>query len=207
MIAYDWNAKTKRQNSIQKRMGGKANPCQSEKGVNLIDEQKNQKEEGQFRQEKKQKERDWRDKLIVILIFVTLLSVSVAVWAVISKGNSQLPLTTSAQTNENPEKLTDSIALPQFAWLTLTAKTKKQTLTFTNPEQNFAQFRVSIVLDGETLWQSELLKPGETSETVVLSRALSAGEYEARLVYECFTNDEAQNPLNGADSPITIKVY
>ena len=188
-------------------MGGKANPCQSEKGVNLIDEQKNQKEEGQFRQEKKQKERDWRDKLIVILIFVTLLSVSVAVWAVISKGNSQLPLTTSAQTNENPEKLTDSIALPQFAWLTFTARTKKQTLTFTNPEQNFARFRVSIVLDGETLWQSELLRPGETSEAVVLSRALSTGEYEARLVYECFTNDEAQNPLNGADSPVTLKVY
>ena len=175
--------------------------------MNLIDEQNNQKEESQFRQEKKQKERDGRDKLIVILLIITLLSVSVAVWAVISKGNSQLPLTTSAQTNENPEKLTDSIALPQFAWLTLTAKTKKQTLTFTNPEQNFAQFRVSIVLDGETLWQSELLRPGETSETVVLSRALSAGEYEARLVYECFTNDEAQNPLNGADSPITIKVY
>ena len=188
--------------------GEKNNPSQSEKrGVNLIDEQNNQKEESQFRQEKKQKERDGRDKLIVILLFITLLSVSVAVWAVISKGNSQLPLTTSAQTNENPEKLTDSIALPQFAWLTFTARTKKQTLTFTNPEQNFARFRVSIVLDGETLWQSELLRPGETSEAVVLSRALSAGEYEARLVYECFTNDEAKNPLNGADSPITIKVY
>lgn len=199
--------KQKGKTAFKNRWGEKQPKSIRKKEVHLIDEQNNQKEESQFRQEKKQKERDGRDKLIVILLIITLLSVSVAVWAVISKGNSQLPLTTSAQTNENPEKLTDSIALPQFAWLTFTARTKKQTLTFTNPEQNFAQFRVSIVLDGETLWQSELLRPGETSEAVVLSRALSAGEYEARLVYECFTNDEAQNPLNGADSPVTLKVY
>ena len=49
--------------------GEKNNPSQSEKKeVNLIDEQNNQKEESQFRQEKKQKERDGRDKLIVILL-------------------------------------------------------------------------------------------------------------------------------------------
>ena len=159
--------------------------------------------------EKKAK-RDRRDVVIVILSVITLISVIAAVWALFFRS-CHAPAAASgtnvAGEAEQPEKMTDSIALPQFAWLTFASDVREQTLTFTNPERNFACFRVSIVLDGETLWQSELLKPGEMSGQVVLSRALSAGEYEARLVYECFTDDEAQNPLNGADSPITLKVY
>lgn len=167
-----------------------------------------EQKDNQGKQTEKKAKRDRRDVVIVILSIITLISVIAAMWALFFRSyHAPASGTNVAGEVEPPEKMTDSIALPQFAWLTFASDVREQTLTFTNPERNFACFRVSIVLDGETLWQSELLKPGEMSGQVVLSRALSAGEYEARLVYECFTDDEAQTPLNGADSPITLKVY
>lgn len=87
--------------------------------------------------------------------------------------SSESPIASEPKT---PEPLTDQIALPQFAWINLAADTTQQKQTFENPSQNFAQFQVSLVLDGETLWESELLKPGETSAPVVLTRPLEAGD-------------------------------
>ena len=146
--------------------------------------------------------------MMILLAVIAVAAIAVAVWAITSRDHGSSPPTEQTSTEEasTPEPLTDTIALPQFAWLNLKADTTEQTLTFDNPSQNFAAFRVSIVLDGETLWESELLRPGDTSAPVVLSRSLSAGEYEASLVYTCFTNDEAQSPLNGANSPILLKV-
>ena len=60
--------KQKGKTAFKNRWGEKQPKSIRKKDVNLIDEQNNQKEESQFRQEKKQKERDGRDKLIVILL-------------------------------------------------------------------------------------------------------------------------------------------
>ena len=79
-------------------------------------------------------------------------------------------------------------------------------MTFDNPQRNFAYFRVSLVLDGETLWESDLLAPGETSKPVVLSKPLAAGEYEVTLGYACFADKEEKSPLNGAASPMKLLV-
>ena len=104
------------------------------------------------------------------------------------------------------ERLTDRIALPQFAYLNLAADTTAQTLTFDNPSINYAYFRVSLVMDGETLWESELLAPGKTSKPVKLSRPLQAGEYDVTLCYACFADKREKEPLNGAASPMKLKV-
>ena len=152
-----------------------------------------------------------RNIIMVMLVIIAAVAIIVAILAVTSRDRTREPVQTAAhvsvqETTTEPETLTDRIALPQFAWLDLKADVTEQSLTFDNPAQNYAAFRVAIVLDGETLWESETLRPGDTSASVVLSRPLAAGDYEANLVYTCFTNDEAQNPLNGADSPITLKV-
>ena len=173
----------------------------------------------------KEGQKDPRNTLLIVLAVIAILAILVAVWAIRTRNEnvplmqeSELSETTanapamqepelSETTAEPVEPLTNQIALPQFAWIYLAADTTQQTQTFQNPPQNFAQFRVSIVLDGDTLWESELLKPGETSAPVVLSRPLEAGEYEAYLVYVCFTDDDSMSQLNGANSPITLKVY
>ncbi len=146
--------------------------------------------------------------MLIVFAVIAVVAVIVAVWAIATRNDG--PPGNEAQSPEETmepiEKLTDTIALPQFAWLYLKADTIEQTLTFDNPPQNYVQLRVSIVLDDETLWESELLKPGESSGPVVLTRPLKTGEYGANLVYTCFTNDEEMNSLNGANSPITLKV-
>ena len=153
------------------------------------------------------KPRDPRNTIMIMLILVAVAAIAVAVWALSTR--SPAPQSTPRLTpmpTPTEEPLTNTIALPQFAWLNLKADTTEHTLTFDNPQRNFAHFRVSLTLDGKTLWESELLAPGETSEPVVLSRPLPAGEYEVILGYACFADPEATSPLNGAASPMKLLV-
>ena len=165
------------------------------------------KESAEMETDSRQKKRDPRNTLMIILIVVAVAAIALAVWALTTRNASpvETPRITPVPTpTETP--LTDTIALPQFAWLNLKADQKEQTLTFDNPQRNFAYFRVSLVMDDETLWESELLAPGETSKPVVLSRPLPAGEYEVILGYACFADAEATSPLNGAASPLKLLV-
>ena len=157
--------------------------------------------------ENEKKKRDPRNVLIFVLIIVAVAAIVLAVWALSTRSAvpSPAPLLTPKPT-PTEEPLTNTIALPQFAWLNLKADTTEQTLTFDNPQRNFAHFRVSLVLDGETLWESELLAPGETSKPVVLSKPLAAGEYQVELCYACFADAEGTQALNGARSPVKLVV-
>ena len=152
--------------------------------------------------------------LIVLLITVTVIAL---VFAAVAFGALTGRIHLPALTQEEPprltpaptpteEPLTDRIALPQFAQLSMAADTTEQTLTFDNPYYNFAYFRVSLVLDDVTLWESELLAPGETSAPVALREPLPAGEYEVQLCYACFSDETEQNALNGARSPVRLIV-
>ena len=142
-----------------------------------------------------------KDILLVIYALLTVVAVVIAVYTIVMKIREPAEAKESAV-----EKLTDSIAFPQFEQIEFKADKVKQKISFFNPEENFVKFRVSIVLDDEVLWESELLQPGDRSEKVILTRPLTAGEYEARLVYHCFVDDEEQDPRNGADSPFILKV-
>ena len=157
--------------------------------------------------ENEKKKRDPRNAIMIVLVIIAVAAIAVAVWALTTRpaaAPQQPRLTPKPTPTEEP--LTNTIALPQFAWLNLNADTTEQTLTFDNPQRNFAHFRVSLVLDGETLWESELLAPGETSKPVTLSRPLAAGEYQIELCYACFADAEGTSPLNGARSPVRLVV-
>ena len=75
-----------------------------------------------------------------------------------------------------------------------------------NPENNACYFRISLLLDGEALWRSDLLAPGQTAPQQTLSRALAAGEYSAVLKYECFADEAETEPLNGSEISLTLRV-
>ena len=75
-----------------------------------------------------------------------------------------------------------------------------------NPENNACYFRISLLLDGEALWRSDLLAPGQTAPKQTLSRALAAGEYSAVLKYECFADEAETVPLNGSEIALTLRV-
>ena len=105
---------------------------------------------------------------------------------------------------EKPE----SIAIPGYEGLELQADTQKQTLCLANPAQNACYFQISLYLeDGSLLWQSKLIEPGETSESIKLSKTLEKGTYHnAVLRYACFTLDGTMTPLNGAEMKLTLRV-
>ena len=168
--------------------------------------------------ENEKKKRDPRNAIMIVLIIVAAAAIAVAVWALSTRSAAPAPaprLTPKPTPTEEPLTKTialpqfawlNTIALPQFAWLYMEAGKTEQSLTFDNPQRNFAHFRVSLVLDGETLWESEMLAPGETSKPVTLSRPLAAGEYQIELCYACFADAEGTSPLNGARSPVRLVV-
>lgn len=106
------------------------------------------------------------------------------------------------------EKNKNSISVPGYEMLTLTAGETAQSLCLQNPAQNNCYFRISLYLsDGECLWKSGLIPPGAASAPIEPCRPLDAGTYpKSVLRYECFAMDEAQTALNGAETVFTLVV-
>lgn len=107
------------------------------------------------------------------------------------------------------KKNENTIDIPGFDVMNLKAGEKEQKVNLYNPEQNTCYFQMSLFLQGSTteLWESGLIEPGKGLYDITLSEPLEAGSYEnAVLKYECFTFDENQTPLNGAEIKITLNV-
>ena len=153
-----------------------------------------------------------RKSLLLIGLILLLVAVIAAmlIWIVSdSKGQgSEDPNPVGQQTEETEpvEKLTDSISLPGYGGLNLTAGKTEQNLALPNPAENFCQIRISLILeDGTVIWTSELTPPGEQAQ-IVLNEALEKGDYNATLKYDCFQMDENKTPLNGATCQLVLHV-
>ena len=163
-----------------------------------------------------------RKSLLLIGLILLLVAVIAAmlIWIVSdSKGQGSedlnpvsqqteetAPMETAPMETEPVEKLTDSISLPGYGGLNLTAGKTEQNLALPNPAENFCQIRISLILeDGTVIWTSELTPPGEQAQ-IVLNEALEKGDYNATLKYDCFQMDENKTPLNGATCQLVLHV-
>ena len=153
---------------------------------------------------------------ILVLAAVSALSVGITLVAVkagtpasgadYNQNQPAISDAPAAQFGGTAAKNTDSIAIPGYDFLDLKADTQEQTAALYNPEVNSCYFRISLLLDGETLWRSELLAPGQTVSQQTLSRALPSGEYSAVLKYECFADETETTPLNGSEIGLALRV-
>ena len=146
--------------------------------------------------------------LIGLILLLVAVIAAMLIWIVSdSKGQgSEDPNPVGQQTEETEpvEKLTDSISLPGYGGLNLTAGKTEQNLALPNPAENFCQIRISLILeDGTVIWTSELTPPGEQAQ-IVLNEALEKGDYNATLKYDCFQMDENKTPLNGAACQLVL---
>ena len=109
---------------------------------------------------------------------------------------------------QSKEKDTGNIHLPAYGSLTFKAGTKEQTVVLQNPGENSCLIRISLILEnGTTIYTSELVKPGYYTKPITLVAPMERGIYRnVTLKYECFTDDEAHKPLNGATSKLDITV-
>lgn len=151
-----------------------------------------------------------RKPVRILLIVVVLLLVAVIALAVshTPKRQAKLPNGEEIQQSGPVEKKSDSIAIPGYEGIDLKADCKEQEIGFPNPTQNTCYFQITLMLaDGTTLWQSELVKPGEVSEPITLNESLAAGVYpNALLKFDCYTMDGSMRSLNGAATKMTIHV-
>ena len=116
-----------------------------------------------------------------------------------SSSDTQQAVTQSAQADSS------NINIPGFEALDFKAGEETQFVPFHNPKDNACYFRLTLTLDGETLWQSGDIAPDEKVGEIKLSHALDKGDYAAKLKYDCFTLQD-KTPLNGAEIDLAINV-
>lgn len=107
------------------------------------------------------------------------------------------------------------IAIPGWGSITLPADTTKAEgcVDFYNPEANagwyYLTYEIRIPDESgnlETIYQSGLIEPGKHIQSIELTRALSAGEYDAVIHVQPYSLDEELNALNNADMKTLLKV-
>ena len=147
--------------------------------------------------------------LIILLIILVVIAVLISVWAIFLKQD-MLQTNTSIQKQDSGliEKNENSISIPGYEGITLKADSLEQNVSLNNPIQNTCYFVITLCLkDGTMLWQSDYIKPGETSSPIALNQPLEKGNYpNAVLQYSCFKMDSEKTPLNGAETKLTLRV-
>lgn len=75
------------------------------------------------------------------------------------------------------------IKIPGYPSITLPKDQETVKVALVNPEGNPCYFTFTLVLkdSGETLYQSKLVPPGQAITQITMSKALSAGEYDATI--------------------------
>lgn len=146
--------------------------------------------------------------LFVILLILLLFAVGFGIWFFISGNDTPAEfLVPVAGEQAEVQKNEDTISVPGYEGLTLKADSKKQDLSLKNPAENTCYFVITLYLeDGTELWKSEMIKAGDVSKPIRLNRVLSAGNYPAKLKYECYRMDREKTPLNGAEVKLTLRV-
>ena len=103
-----------------------------------------------------------------------------------------------------PDKTEDKpavgIKIPGYPSITLPADQQEVAVALLNPEGNPCYFTFELALKdtGEVLYTSKLVPPGQVISSITLSRALSAGEYNA-VIRISTTSLEDGSAMNGAN--------
>lgn len=92
------------------------------------------------------------------------------------------------------------IKIPGYPSIALPANQKDVTVALLNPEGNPCYFKFELVLDdtNEVLYTSKLVPPGQAISNITLSKALTAGEYDATIRITT-TSLEDNSAMNGAN--------
>ena len=100
------------------------------------------------------------------------------------------------------------IQIPGYKSITIPAGTRDVSVELMNPEENQVYFQISLYLPEteETIYQSDLLRPGQHLYEITLEKEMEAGEYPLIVRYAAYSADENLTPKNGAEVSCTLKV-
>ncbi|HIR63920.1 MAG TPA: hypothetical protein IAB92_01715 [Candidatus Faecousia faecigallinarum] len=91
----------------------------------------------------------------------------------------------------------DGIRIPGYGTIYFPAGQRQVQLTLYNPEENDCYFAFSLYLEGEEIYASDYVEPGNAIENLELTRALTAGEYTLYINIQTY-DPETESQKNGA---------
>jgi hypothetical protein len=147
--------------------------------------------------------------LVVLLAMLYIISPWVILMINKPKPKERLQPDSNASEWEGKQDLdklkTDvkQIAIPGTESLVFTADQKEQKVNFYNPKSNDCLMVFVLFVEDEEVWRSGYCAPGNGYYNIELSKPLEEGEYNARLLHECFKEDGAA--LNSAN--VRFKLY
>ena len=151
--------------------------------------------------------------IILCLLLLLVVAVSVIRWQASKPLGNAEPESAVQTVPADPGGLVvperpEMIDITAYESLALKADTPEQSVRFDNPIENNCWLVITLSLeDGTVLWKSEELQPGQVVRSITLNQSLAAGEYEnAVLHYQHWTYDAEKEPLNGAETIVTLKV-
>lgn len=147
---------------------------------------------------------------LICLVILLIAIIGVLLWQNLKTGNGADESQQIRSENGGlvvPER-PEMIDITAYESLEFKADTLEQSVRFDNPLQNNCWLVITLSLeDGTVLWKSEELQPGQVVRSITLNQTLSAGEYNnAILSYQHWTYDAEKEPLNGAETIVTLKV-
>ena len=160
-------------------------------------------------------------KTLIVALIVLLLLVVGAVTVAFNWNNwfGDVPAGPSSSPNGNldidenagdwngqtlPDKTDDApavgIKIPGYPSITLPKNQQTVNVALLNPEGNPCYFTFEIVLKdtGESIYKSKLVPPGQAITEITMTKALSAGEYNATIKITT-TSLEDGSAMNGAN--------
>lgn len=81
---------------------------------------------------------------------------------------------------------TSNISIPGWEYINLNADSIDQYVNFRNPSENSCLFKMTLFVDDNEEWVSELTKPGCGFYDIQLSQSYPAGERGGKLRIQCY---------------------
>ena len=157
-----------------------------------------------------------KKKLIILIVILAVAAAAsgIAVYRSRQPGEVTNSDVTFEEEQEKPDdkeqegSVDEGIQIPGYDSIVIPAGTKDVSVELMNPEENEVYFQISFYLPDtdETIYTSDLIRPGQHLYDITLEREMEAGEYPLTVKYETFTADEAMAPQNGADVSCTLIV-
>ena len=148
-----------------------------------------------------------------IWLIVEFISLSIILFASVlfitrnSGDKPQMQIDSSA--HEKTDVITEVssyISIPCVSSILFDANQIQQSVKFSNPKQNDCYFVISLILsDGDCIYQSGLIPPGNEITLINLTSQLGRGTYDAVIKYDCYSTED-QHQLNGAVIEVKLEV-
>lgn len=160
-----------------------------------------------------------KDKIIIIILALLLIAAIIYILFNLRQCSGEVPSVNHVSNITTDDEAVDydgnhqtaqlpngqsGIVVPGFKSLVFDSTKTTQQVNFYNPTSNNCLFKMSLVVNGKTLWRSGWVKPGKCYYHITLSEKLPKGNYQGELLIECCTYDS--KPLNNANVQFDIEV-